>query len=89
MSLDSVLREPLITPVCMRTVAKNIMIVWRRKEATMVPRRRIPRKRQACEKKKQPRQKHTIDVKDLAHPYGFEVRCPVLPPKPIKMVFPV
>ena len=43
----------------------------------------------ACEKIAQPTQKQPIETKDFAHPYGFEVSRPVLPPRPRKTVLPV
>lgn len=41
------------------------------------------------EKKKQPKQKQAIEVKDLAQPNGLEVWWGVAPPSPKKMVLPV
>jgi len=53
------------------------------------PRWEGPSERDVCEKKKHPKQKQEMEVRDLAQPNGFEVWWGVAPPRPRKMVLPV
>jgi len=64
------------------------MMDWRRKDAIRAPRRQGPREREVCAKKKHPKQKQAIEVRDFAQPKGLDVWCGVAPPRPRKMVLP-
>lgn len=63
----------MTTPACTIAAAKKIMMDWRKKDAMRAPRREGPRARDVREKKKQPKQKKAIEVRDLAQPNGLDV----------------
>lgn len=91
-SLGIVPRSPSTTPAWMIAADTSMNSDCRRNDATRVLRRSGPANRERCEKKKQPRQKQVIDVRDLAQPYGlgFGGRLKlVAPPKPRNMVLPI
>ncbi len=88
MSSEMVSRDPLTIPACTIAAATRIITDWRRKDATRVPRREGPSERDVWEKRKHPKQKQTIEVRDLAQPNGLEVSWGVAPPRPKKMVLP-
>lgn len=68
MSLGIVLKAPSTTPAWIIAADRRMSSDCRRNDATRVLRRSGPANRERCEKKKQPRQKQEIDVKDLAQP---------------------
>jgi hypothetical protein len=51
----------------------KIMIDWRRKDAMRAPRWEGPSERDVCEKKKHPKQKQAMEVRDFAQPNGLDV----------------
>lgn len=59
-----------------------------KKEQIRVVRRKGPRKRLRREKKREPRTKHAIEVRDLTQPYGLLVYSSLEPPSPTNIVFP-
>jgi len=73
MSPVMVARTPLTTPACTIAAAMKIMIDWRRKDAMRAPRWEGPSERDVCEKKKHPKQKQAMEVRDFAQPNGLDV----------------
>ena len=63
------------------------MMNWIEKERTRVRRRRGPKRAESLEKKKEPRTKQPMEVRDLAQPKGLLTLGPEAP-RPTKMVLP-
>ena len=79
--------SPAMAPLWIVPAATSIQADWSRNDRTRVLRRCGPKKRDKREKKKEPRTKQTIDISDLAQPYGLRF-CPDAP-RPTKIVLPV